>query len=129
MRCAFEYSDAAIRTWIEKEYPGTRREAKHGGAAIYRADGIGLLSDRTAGRAVSPLGKTPVVLGTGKRFSCNVISVNTNQGGLVFIVFREFCTVKVFLSFLRRLFRQNQGRKVYLLVAGHPVHRAKLVHA
>jgi hypothetical protein len=45
------------------------------------------------------------------------------------MVFQESFTVKVFLRFLRRLLRQNQGRKLYLIVDGHPVHRAKLVHA
>jgi transposase len=69
------------------------------------------------------------VRGTGQRFSCNVISAITNQGQMAFMVFQESFTVKVFLRFLRRLLRQNQGRKLYLIVDGHPVHRAKLVHA
>jgi transposase len=129
MRRAFEQSDAAVRTWIEDEFPRIRREAKREGAAIYWADEMGLRSDHTVGRTFSPRGKTPVVRGTGQRFSCNVISAITNQGELTFMVFQESFTVKVFLRFLRRLLRQNRGRKLYLIVDGHPVHRAKLVNA
>ena len=35
----------------------------------------------------------------------------------------------VFIDFLRRLLRDCGGRKVHLIVDGHPVHRAKLVSA
>jgi DDE superfamily endonuclease len=35
----------------------------------------------------------------------------------------------VFIDFLRRLLRDLAGRKVHLIVDGHPVHRAKLVSA
>lgn len=90
---------------------------------------MGLRSDHAAGRSYSPKGRTPVVPGTGQRFGCSMISAITNQGALSFMVFRERFTVGVFLRFLRRLLRQQQGRKIYLIVDGHPVHRAKLVHA
>jgi transposase len=35
----------------------------------------------------------------------------------------------VFIDFLRRLLRDCGGRRVHLIVDGHPVHRAKLVSA
>jgi transposase len=35
----------------------------------------------------------------------------------------------VFIEFLGRLLRDSGGRKVHLIVDGHPVHRAKLVSA
>jgi transposase len=35
----------------------------------------------------------------------------------------------VFIDFLRRLLRDRGGRKVHLIVDGHPVHRAKAVSA
>jgi transposase len=89
---------------------------------------MGLRSDHSAGRSFSPKGQTPVITGTGQRFRCNMISAITNQGNLSFMVFRESFTVAVFLRFLRRLIRQSD-RKVYLVVDGHPVHRAKLVQA
>jgi transposase len=35
----------------------------------------------------------------------------------------------VFIDFLRRLLRDVAGRKVHLIMDGHPAHRAKLVSA
>ena len=128
VRRAWEQNDAAVRRWLKEEYPRLRREAKREGAAIYWGDEMGLRSDHSVGRSFSPKGKTPVIKGTGQRFGCNMISAITNQGALSFMVFRENFTVAVFLRFLRRLIRQNE-RRVYLIVDGHPVHRAKLVQA
>ncbi len=41
-------------------------------------------------------------------------------------MFRERFTAKVFVEFLRRLVKQA-GRKVFLIVDGHPVHRSRKV--
>jgi transposase len=128
VRRAWERNDAAVRRWLKKEYPQLRKEAKREGAVIYWGDEMGLRSDHSVGRSFSPRGKTPVIEGTGQRFGCNMISAITNQGALSFMVFQENFTVAVFLRFLRRLIRRNE-RRVYLIVDGHPVHRAKLVQA
>jgi len=50
---------------------------------------MGLRSDHTAGRSWSPVGKTPVIEGTGQRFGANVISAISNKGHLSFRVFKE----------------------------------------
>lgn len=128
VRRAWEQNEAAVRRWLKEDYPEIRKEAKQEGAAIYWGDEMGLRSDHSAGRSYSPKGQTPVVRGTGQRFRCNMISAITNQGALSFMVFKENFTVAVFLRFLRRLVRQ-QERRIYLIVDGHPVHRAKLVQA
>ncbi len=129
LRRAREQNPVAVARWLREEYPQIRREAKREGALIFWGDEMGLRSDHTTGRSFSPKGQTPVIPGTGQRFSCNVISAITNQGALFFMAFRESFTVAVFLRFLRRLIRQQKGRKIYLIVDGHPVHRAKLVQA
>lgn len=128
VRRAWEQNGAAVERWLKEEYPAIQRQAKKEGALLYWGDEMGLRSDHTAGRSFSPRGQTPVIIGTGQRFRCNMISAITNQGNLSFMVFRESFTVAVFLRFLRRLIRQSD-RKVYLIVDGHPVHRAKLVQA
>jgi transposase len=128
VRRAWEQNGAAVERWLKEEYPAIQRQAKKEGALLYWGDEMGLRSDHSAGRSFSPKGQTPVITGTGQRFRCNMISAITNQGNLSFMVFRESFTVPVFLRFLRRLIRQSD-RKVYLIVDGHPVHRAKLVQA
>jgi hypothetical protein len=59
----------------------------------------------------------------------NMISAISNAGLLRFRLFTGSFTGAVFIDFLRRLLRDCGGRKVHLIVVGHPVHRAKLVSA
>jgi len=58
----------------------------------------------------------------------NMISAVTNHGPMCFQVFEGSFNVKLFLGLLKRLVKQAK-RKVFLIVDGHPVHRAKLVQA
>src|SRR6266508_474976 len=92
-------------------------------------DEMGVRSDVAAGRSWAPVGQTPVIKRTGKRFGVNLISAISNQGRLRFRLFEGSFAGPVFIDFLRRLLRDLAGRKVHLIVDGHPVHRAKLVSA
>ena len=96
------------------------------GAEIQWGDEMGLRSDHHAGRTYGRRGQTPVVPGTGQRFRCNVISAVSNRGRLAFMVFRHGFNAGTFLRFLRRLLRLAT-RRVFLIVDGHPAHRAKRV--
>lgn len=128
VRRAFEQSPAAVRRWLEETYPTIAARAKQDKAAIYWGDETGLRSDHQTGRSYGLKGKTPVVRGTGQRFSVNMISAITNRGTLNFMIFDESFRVKIFLGFLARLIKQAK-RRVFLIVDGHPVHRAKIVQA
>lgn len=128
VRRAFERNPEAVRRWLKEDYPAIRRGAKRARAEIYWADEMGLRSDHAAGRSFSPRGETLVIPGTGQRFRCNMISAITNKGRLLFMMFRQGFTAAVFLKFLKRLERQV-GRPLYLIVDGHPVHRARPVKA
>ena len=75
------------------------------------------------------MGQPPVSKGTGKRFRVNMISAVSNAGMLRFRLVVGSFTGRVFLDFLRRLLRNCDGRKIHLIVDGHPVHRARLVSA
>ena len=74
-------------------------------------------------------GSDPVVKGTGKRVRVNMVSAISNAGRLRFWLFTGSFTGAVFIDFLGRLLRDCGGRRVHLIVDGHPVHRAKLVSA
>lgn len=124
VRRAFEQDPEAVRRWLEEEYPAIRRQARLEGAEIYWGDEMGLRSDHAAGRSWGKRGRTPVILASGQRFGCNMISAITNRGRLYFFVFREKFTWKVFLRFLRRLVRQVR-RRIFLILDGHPVHKSK----
>lgn len=126
VRRAFERNPKAVRRWLEEEYPGIRTKAKAEHATIYWADEMGLRSDHAAGRTYGRRGQTSVILGTGQRFGCNMISAVTNRGQLNFMVFKKRFSAEVLMDFLQRLIRQSQ-RKVFLIVDGHPVHRSAKV--
>ena len=126
VRRAYERNDAAVKRWLEEEYPAIRKQAKAQKALIYWGDEMGVRSDHQAGRSYALKGKTPAVGGTGQRFGCNVVSALTNRGHLAFMVFRKGFTAAVFLRFLRRLVEQAK-RKVFIIVDRHPVHRSKKV--
>jgi transposase len=127
MRRAYEQSDEAVRRWLEVEYPAIEKAARRERAEILWLDESGLRSDHTAGRTWAPVGQTPVTEGTGKRFKANLIAAISNTGTLRFRVFDERFTGPVFLDFLKRLVRDNRGRKVRLILDGHPAHRARIV--
>lgn len=78
------------------------------------------------GTTWSPKGETPVIVRTGKRFRLNMISSITNRGKLQFMVFKHSFTASVFIDFMARVIRYNR-KKVFLIVDGHPTHKAKVV--
>lgn len=127
MRRAYEQSDEAVRRWLEVEYPKIVKAARKQGAEILWEDESGLRSDHTAGRTWAPAGQTPVTKGTGKRFKANMIAAISNTGTLRFRVFEEKFTGPVFLDFLKRLVRDAKGRKIMLILDGHPAHHARIV--
>ena len=127
VRRAYERDEAGIAHWIAHDYPRIAQEAKDERARIYWGDEAGFRSDDVRGRSFAPRGLTPQIAATGKRFGCNMISALTNRGALSFMVFTGRFVTAVFLSFLQRLIKHAQGRKVYLIVDSHPVHTAKAV--
>ena len=85
---------------------------------------MGMRSDHQPGRSYSVRGHTPVLHGTGQRFRCNMISAITNRGHLCFRLFTGNVNADLFIDFLQRLRRLSQ-KKVFLIVDGHPAHRAR----
>jgi len=126
LRRAFEQDPVAVQRWLRSEYPAIAAQAKTEKAEIWWGDEMGLRSDHQTGTSWGRVGQTPVIPGTGQRFSCNMISALTNRGHLAFMTYEGGFTVTVFLRFLKRLARQAQ-RKVFLIVDRLRVHRAKRV--
>jgi transposase len=125
---AYEQNPQAVARWKSEEYPAIRAAAKQQGATIYFADEAGIRSDYHAGTTWAPVGKTPVVHNTGARYSVNMISAVTAQGALRFTVHDGTVNAEVFIDFCKRLLHDAPG-PVYLIVDGHPAHRAKATTA
>ncbi|ONI92747.1 hypothetical protein ALI22I_02145 [Saccharothrix sp. ALI-22-I] len=128
-RRAYEQQPAAVRTWLDEDYPAIGARARSEGAVIAWVDQCGLRSDTAPpGRSWAPKGRTPIVRVTGKRLRVNVMSAVASRGALWFTVSTERFTATVFTAFLDRVARQA-GRKVHVVADRHPVHRSKAVRA
>jgi transposase len=127
VRRAYERDDAQIAQWLDEQYPRIHKQAKRDKALIYWGDESGLRSDDVRGRSFAPKGKTPEIRTTGKRFGVNMISALSNQGGLAFQVFAGRFVTQGVIGFLERLLKHARGRKIVLIVDGHPVHKARAV--
>ncbi|MDQ1315631.1 MAG: hypothetical protein QG662_1740 [Pseudomonadota bacterium] len=63
---------------------------------------------------------------TGRRFSLNMISAVSPRGDFRFMLHDGPVNADVFLEFLKRLL-VGADAPVYLVVDGHPIHKAKRV--
>ena len=123
---AYQQDRSLVERWLKEEYPKIRTRAKREKAEIFFEDESGVRSDFHSGTTWAPKGQTPVVRATGQRFSLNMISAISARGELRFMVVRGGVGAGVFITFLKRLVH-GQRRPIYLIVDGHPSHRAKKV--
>lgn len=123
---AYEQNPEAVERWKNEEYPAIRDEAARLGATIWFQDEAGIRSDFHAGTTWGPIGHTPVVRVTGKRFSVNLVSAVSAQGALRFMAVDGTVNAGVFIEFCKRLLHDTDGT-VFMIVDGHPAHRAKVV--
>jgi len=123
---AWQQDPALVEQWRENDYPEIEARAKREKALIFFADESGIRSDHHAGRTWAPKGQTPLVKATGARFSLNMLSAVNAQGHFRFMTVEGRVTASVFRDFLKRLIT-GMDRKIFLIVDGHPVHKAKLV--
>ena len=63
---------------------------------------------------------------SGSRFSLNMISAISAKGALRFMVLEGGMNGERFIEFLKRLIH-NAQRSTFLVVDGHPSHRAQIV--
>ena len=128
MRKAYEQSPAAVKKWLEEDYPVIAGRAKAEGAEIHWGDETGLRSDDVRGRSYAPQGQTPVVRVNNKRHGLSVISSVTNKGVMRWKIFDGALNADILIDFMKRLIR-DAGRKVYLILDNLRVHHSKPVKA
>ncbi len=122
---AYERNPEAVKRWLAVEYPEIRAQAKRVRGLIFFEDESGIRSDYHSGTTWAPRGKTPVVLRTGKRVSCNMLSAVSARGELRFMVRRGGVGAAVFIQFLKRLMH-GVRHPIFLIVDGHPSHHARM---
>lgn len=123
---AWQQDPALVERWRAEDYPKIAARAKREGALIFFADESGIRSDHHAGTTWAPVGQTPVVKATGARYGLNMLSAVNALGHFRFMTVEGRVNGGVFCEFLKRLIT-GMDRKIFLIVDGHPAHKAKLV--
>jgi transposase len=126
VRKAYEQNPEKVARWLRETYPAIVAQARKDGGVVLWLDQTGLRSDAAVGATWAPVGQTPVVGKTGTRFGCNAMAAISNKGELYFTVYHGSLTNEIMTGFCDRLTR-HLGRKVHLIVDGHPTHRGKAV--
>ena len=126
LRRAYEQSPAAVRRWLQQDYPAIRARARRERGTIFWGDETGLRSDDVRGRSYAPRGKTPVVRPNQRRAGLGLISAVTNKGELRWMILEGAIKAPRLIRFLQRLV-QEAGAKVFLILDNLPVHRARIV--
>src|SRR5215510_9941699 len=126
LRRAYERDPKAIQLWLNETYPALKKRAKNLGAQIFFLDEAGFQSDPPLGRTYGLKGKTPVVQTSGQRQSINVISAVNAQGAFWAATYDGKLNAESFIAFLKNFMKGRTGR-VFLVVDGHPAHKANTV--
>ena len=123
---AYQQDPEMVRRWMEEQFPSIRDQARREKADIWFGDEAGVRSDGHSGTTWAPQGQTPVVSTTGARFGLNIISAVSRRGDFRFMTVQGRVNASVFLEFLKRVIHDAK-RKVFLIVDGHPTHKAAMV--
>ena len=126
LRRAYERDPAAVPAWGEETYPALRAQARKHRATLFFLAEAGFDSEPRLGRTYGLKGQTPVVPPTGQRQKINAISALTASGAFGCQMYSERLNGQLLVHFLRAFLRGRSGR-VYLIVDGHPAHKAQLV--
>jgi transposase len=126
LRRAYERDPKAVQLWLEQTYPKLKRRAKRLGAMIFFLDEAGFQSDPPLGRTYGLKGETPVVKTSGQRQSINVISAVNARGAFWAVSYEGKLNAASLGLFLRNFMKGRRG-KVFLVLDGHPAHKAKVV--
>ena len=126
LRRAYERDPAAVELWQKENYPKLKKRAKKLGAVLFFLDEAGFQSDPPLGRTYGLKGHTPIVVTSGQRQSINVISAVNAQGAFWAASYTGKLNAEAFVAFLRDFMKSRNG-KVFLVVDGHPAHKANIV--
>jgi len=126
LKRAYKRDPEAIEEWKTKRYPELKRRAKQENAVILFIDESGVRSDSVLGKTWGLRGKRTTVETTGARQSINAISAVSETGEFWFDVYEGGMNATRFIVMLKKLMRWRR-RPVFLVLDGHPSHRAKIV--
>lgn len=121
-----QQNDVLVQKWLKEEYPEIEKRAKKESAEIHWSDETAVQNKANCQRSYGVKGKTPVVVKSGKRIKCSLISSVTNQGKIRFMSYQGGLTANTMIEFAKRLIKSSE-RKIFLIVDNLPVHKSQKV--
>lgn len=118
---AYEQDPERVRRWKEEEYPAIHAAAIAAGATVFFGDESGVRTDYHSGTTWAPVGRTPVVSGSGARLSVNMVSAISAQGAMHFSFIEGNMNSRTFIDYLTKLLHDIPG-KIFLILDGHGSH-------
>jgi transposase len=124
-RRARERDEAAVRRWLDDDYPRIKRAAKRAKAVVYWADQSSVKASEQRPRGYSPRGKAPVCRTVADQgCKASVMSAISNTGKARFMLLKTALNVALFIKFMERL-TKDADKPVFLIVDNLRVHHAK----
>lgn len=124
---SYKQNPELVEEWKNAVYPEIRRGTAAEGAVILFGDEASVRTDHHAGTTWAPVGRTPVVRDSGDRKAVKMISAISPQGLLRFQVREGSMNAGSFIEFLKSLLRSVEDKKIFLIVDGSSIHKAKKV--
>ena len=124
---AYEQQPAAVRKWLDEEYPQMESRAHAEGAEIHWGDETCVMNTDVRGRSYSPRGQTPETCAVwGRREKFSMISSVTNQGKCRWMIVDGAFNADRLIEFMGLLIKDAR-RKVFLVMDNLRVHHSKPV--
>jgi transposase len=126
---AYQKDPDRVEQWKTVVYPRIRERAKAEGAAIFFGDEASVKTNHHAGTTWAPAGQTPLIeVSSGKREAINMVSAISPLGEVRFQVDVGRMNAGRFIDFLKALKKSIPGKKIFLVVDGSSVHKARKVN-
>jgi len=125
----YEQSPAAVKEWLDKQYPQIAQRAKAEGAEVHWGDETALVNTDVRGRSFAPKGRTPVAMAVGgTRQKLSMIATVTNQGKARWMIIDGAFNHERLIEFFESLVKDT-GKKIFLILDNLGVHHCKPVKA
>jgi transposase len=126
---AYEQSPAAVKEWLDTQYPQIAQRAKAEGAEVHWGDETALVNTDVRGRSFAPKGQTPVAMAVGgTRQKLSMIATVTNQGKARWMIIDGAFNHERLIEFLESLVK-DMDKKIFLILDNLGVHHCKPVKA
>lgn len=123
-KCSRHQDHAAVKRWLDEEYPAIKEQAKNEDALIFWMDETAVQNCSNLVRGYSPKGQTPVLRLETKKMHINMVSAINNMGKVFFKIYKEAMNADLLEDFCERLVKDQGGRKVLLICDNLKVHHA-----